>query len=102
MAGNRQRKSDRGGDLPVEINMTDLEGEERRDLEEEAGGIESGGDRHAVGTPLGGTASGGLAGTNVGDGSPEGVDLEGAMGSGIHDNGGERDTDETPAFGGSG
>jgi hypothetical protein len=42
-------------------------------------------DRYAAGTPGGGTASGGLAGTNYGDGSPDDVDLEDAMGSGIHD-----------------
>jgi len=44
-----------------------------------------GGDPHAVGSPGGGTAVGGLAGTNVGDGKPDGSDLEGAMGSGTFD-----------------
>lgn len=43
------------------------------------------GDSHAVGTPGGGTAVGGLAGTNIGAGEPEGADLEGAMGSGTFD-----------------
>ena len=40
------------------------------------------GDRHAAGTPGGGTAAGGLAGTNRGTGDPANADLEGAMGSG--------------------
>jgi RNA polymerase-binding transcription factor DksA len=42
-------------------------------------------DRHAVGTPGGGTAVGGLAGTNVGTGEPDSANLEGAMGSGTLD-----------------
>ena len=42
-------------------------------------------DRHAAGTPGGGTSMGGLAGTNVGAGEPDGPDLEGAMGSGTLD-----------------
>jgi hypothetical protein len=37
------------------------------------------GDRHAAGTPAGGTEVGGLGGTNVGEGEPENADLEGAM-----------------------
>src|SRR6516164_9192655 len=37
------------------------------------------GDRHAAGTPAGGTEVGGLAGTNVGDGDPENADLNEAM-----------------------
>jgi RNA polymerase-binding transcription factor DksA len=45
----------------------------------------AGGDPHAAGTPGGGTAVGGLAGTNVGIGEPEGHDLEGAMGSSTFD-----------------
>jgi hypothetical protein len=39
-------------------------------------------DEEAVGTPGGGTEVGGLAGTNVGDGSPENADLERAMAPG--------------------
>jgi RNA polymerase-binding transcription factor DksA len=42
-------------------------------------------DLHAVGTPGGGTAVGGLAGTNVGDGDPADAALEEAMGSGNFD-----------------
>jgi RNA polymerase-binding transcription factor DksA len=42
-------------------------------------------DSHAAGTPGGGTAIGGLAGTNIGTGEPEGDDLEEAFGSGTFD-----------------
>lgn len=47
--------------------------------------IPVGGDPHAVGSPGGGTAVGGLAGTNIGSGEPEDINLEGAMGSGTFD-----------------
>lgn len=43
------------------------------------------GDTHAAGTPGGGTAVGGLAGTNVGGGNPSNANLEQAMGSGNFD-----------------
>jgi hypothetical protein len=42
-------------------------------------------DVQAAGTPGGGSARGGLAGTNVGRGSPRGAKLERAMGSGKQD-----------------
>ena len=42
-------------------------------------------DLHASGTPGGGSALGGLAGTNVGGGEPDGEALESAMGSGSFD-----------------
>jgi len=61
-------------------------------------------DHHAAGTPGGGTSVGGLAGTNVGGGSPEGADLDEAMGSGTFDVAeaeGELDEDEPPAATGS-
>jgi RNA polymerase-binding transcription factor DksA len=41
----------------------------------------TGDDTHAAGTPGGGTAIGGLAGTNLGAGEPREADLEDAMGS---------------------
>lgn len=41
-------------------------------------------DRHAAGTPAGGTEVGGLAGSNVGDGSPRTGDLSEASASGTH------------------
>jgi hypothetical protein len=50
------------------------------------------GDEDAAGTPAGGTEVGGLAGSNVGDGSPENADLEEAMGSGVD----EYDDDVSP------
>jgi hypothetical protein len=62
---------------PKEITMTDLEaakGDARRHA-----------DIHAAGTPLGGTACGGLAGTNIADGDPDNADLENTAGSGVHD-----------------
>ncbi|MFL5245576.1 MAG: hypothetical protein ACJ8FY_26065 [Gemmataceae bacterium] len=40
------------------------------------------GDRHAAGTPAGGTEVGGLAGTNIDEGSPRNADLEQAMATG--------------------
>lgn len=43
------------------------------------------GDSHAVGAIGGGSAVGGLAGTNVGDGSPENADIDAAAGSGNFD-----------------
>jgi hypothetical protein len=43
------------------------------------------GDRHAAGTPGGGSAVGGLAGTNIDEGSPQNDDLEKHEGSGVED-----------------
>ncbi|HEX4130557.1 MAG TPA: hypothetical protein VHZ24_10965 [Pirellulales bacterium] len=43
------------------------------------------GDPHAVGETMGGGPLGGLAGTNVGDGSPENADIDAAAGSGDFD-----------------
>lgn len=57
------------------------------------------GDPHAAGTPGGGTAVGGLAGTNVGHGEPENADLERAFGSSGGDD--EEDAEElNTAYGG--
>lgn len=58
-------------------------------------------DIHAAGTPGGGTAVGGLAGTNVGDGDPGSADLQNAMGSGTFDDDSGDDEDELPAEAGS-
>ncbi|MCE9565304.1 MAG: TraR/DksA family transcriptional regulator [Planctomycetes bacterium] len=60
-------------------------------------------DRHAVGTPGGGTAIGGLGGTNSGDGDPDNTPLEEAMGSGNFDASNKAEEDEAgtgQAFGG--
>jgi hypothetical protein len=85
---------------PVEINFTDLgepdanlgTGQEERALDRP--------DIYAAGTPGGGSASGGLAGTNAGDGAPENADLEDAMGNGIDDRSGEEEDEEGVAYGG--
>ena len=55
------------------------------DREDNGGGTPGSplGDRHAQGTPAGGTAFGGLAGSNVDAGDPDNADLEGALGSGV-------------------
>jgi len=71
---------------PKEITLTDLEAEPKRDKARPQ-------DTHAAGTPGGGTAAGGLAGTNIDDGSPDNADLEGALGSGIRDT---EDGDDEP------
>lgn len=79
---------------PREIPMTDLgwspDGEEEN--------RRNGPDTHAAGTPGGGTACGGLAGTNIADGDPENADLEEALGSGIADTSGD-ETGRTPYAG---
>ncbi len=46
------------------------------------------------GAPAGGMASGGLGGTNAGDGSADDVDIESGFGVGIDDDSGDRDFDE--------
>jgi len=60
----------------------------RSGLPERIVGRDLGSDRddvQAAGTPGGGSAQGGLAGTNVGRGSPRGAKLERTMGSGKYD-----------------
>jgi hypothetical protein len=59
-------------------------------------------DSAAAGTPGGGLASGGLAGTNAPDGMPEGVELEEAMASGRRDHSGDRVATDEPQSGRSG
>jgi hypothetical protein len=58
------------------------------------------GDVHAAGTAGGGTAEGGLAGTNIAKGDPNNADLEGALGSGNHDVAIEEDDEDTVAYSG--
>lgn len=55
-------------------------GSPRRVVGKDLGGRTS--DKHAAGTPGGGSASGGLAGSNIGRGSPHEAILENAMGGG--------------------
>jgi len=78
--------------------MTDLDAVENDDDRGEASG-----DIHAAGTPGGGTAYGGLAGTNIGDGDPDNAPLEDALGSGVRENDESPDEDEEQeeAFGGT-
>ena len=59
-------------------------------------------DAFAAGTPGGGLALGGLAGTNAPYASAEDLDLEQAMGSGPRDNSGDRVADDEPQAGRSG
>jgi hypothetical protein len=94
-----KRRSKKGGeDKPVEIPMTDLNWP---DDSEENVPEEGAGDIYAAGTPGGGTASGGLAGTNVGHGDPDEADLEDALGNGEEDTAGE-DLDAPPYSGHAG
>jgi hypothetical protein len=61
------------------------------------------GDQHMQGAAGGGLASGGLAGTNKGDGSTDDVDIESGFGVGIDDDSGDRDfVENQPAGGRSG
>lgn len=57
-------------------------------------------DIHAAGTAGGGTAIGGLAGTNLGEGDPDDGDLEEAMGSGNYDQALDEDHEDTTAYSG--
>ncbi len=91
----RNKRASKG--IPREIPMTDLGWTEDGD---NSGAQRT--DTHAAGTPGGGAAAGGLAGTTYGDGDPENVeDLDNALGSGIHDTAGE-DTAQPPYAGPSG
>jgi hypothetical protein len=79
----------RAGKLPDELEP----GESSENTAEE---------QEAIGTPGGGTASGGLAGVNLGDGSPDEVDLGRAMRSGRFDHSGDTVDDGEPESGRSG
>lgn len=64
---------------------------------------ESGGSTHAIGTPGGGAAAGGLGGSNLGDGSPDDAkNLDDALASGIHDHVGDTIDDDEPQSGSAG
>ena len=78
---------------PAEINVTDLDKQDNPDRRRESQHRE---DIFAAGTPGGGAAAGGLAGTNVGDGDPDNADLENAMGSGTFDTDGDEERDQPP------
>jgi RNA polymerase-binding protein DksA len=59
-------------------------------------------DRGAIGTPGGGLAAGGLAGTNAPDGDAEAGELEEAMASGRSDHSGDREATDEPQSGRAG
>jgi RNA polymerase-binding transcription factor DksA len=78
-----------------EIPVTDLESDDRPGA--------AAGDVHAAGTAGGGTAVGGLAGTNIGEGEPRNEDLDAALGSGNFDQAIEgENSDEIPYSGPAG
>ncbi len=73
------------------------------DIESDAESPLPPGDVHAAGTPGGGTAVGGLAGSNAGHGDPDVADLQDAMGSGESDaREAHADSDHVPKSGRSG
>ena len=74
----------------------------RSDFAEESPRRPVTGDIHAAGTAGGGTALGGLAGTNIGHGDPAVHELQDAMGSGNHDAIEARGDDEVPKSGRAG
>jgi hypothetical protein len=57
-------------------------------------------DRHAAGEPGGGSAVGGLGGTNAGEGDPDDADLHDRLGSGIDDQDGPFEEGGGPPYGG--
>ena len=59
--------------------------DERPPNDESQGPGSAGGDVHAAGSTGGGSAVGGLAGTNVEEGAPDNADIEAAAGSGNFD-----------------
>ncbi len=74
---SRKRRRAASSTSNDEIPTPDLE----LDPAQRAGGA----DIHAEGTPGGGTAVGGLAGTNIGEGDPDEANLEAAAGSSEYD-----------------
>jgi DnaK suppressor protein len=83
--------------LAPEGDMSEYRGMDREaaftDLEVERDRSRSRNDQHAAGTPGGGGAHGGLAGSNDGNGDPNISELEDEMGSGFSDIGDARDDD---------
>ena len=98
LAKNRDVRSANTGSEPVPPGAT------RRafDREDNGGGTPAtpAGDRHAQGTPGGGSAVGGLGGTNIDEGSPQNADLEEAMVGEREDR--EEGEDQAPYAGPSG
>jgi RNA polymerase-binding transcription factor DksA len=93
--------------LAPEGEMNEFRGRDRdsrfTDLETKRDRGRSRSDQHAVGTPGGGGAHGGLAGSNEGNGDPNISELEDEMGSGFSDSADARDDDrDEPKSGRSG
>lgn len=93
--------------LAPEGDMSEYRGMDREaaftDLEVERDRGRSRNDQHAAGTPGGGGAHGGLAGSNDGNGEPNIAELEDEMGSGFSDIEDARDDDrDEPKSGRSG
>jgi hypothetical protein len=93
--------------LAPEGEMSEYRGMDREssftDLEVERDRGRSRNDQHAAGTPGGGGAHGGLAGSNDGNGEPNIAELEDEMGSGFSDVEDARDDDpDEPKSGRSG
>jgi len=87
---------------PEKVGGSGLRESFQSDIEAEADSPGDRADAHAAGTAGGGTAVGGLAGTNIGDGDPGNADLERAAGSGEYDVEIEEDGSDATAYGGSG
>lgn len=84
------RPSDRSGLKDLDQPFTDNASPRGQDHE----------DVHAAGTAGGGTAVGGLAGTNIGEGDPDDGNLEDAMGSGNYDQTLDDDHVDTSSYSG--
>lgn len=91
-----KRKTSRDEDSPAEISARHRPDEVPPNQRGPAGS--AGGDIHAAGSPLGGSAIGGLGGTNFGDGDPDNADIDAAAGSGSFDR--QFDADEEPGYSG--
>src|SRR2546425_6986616 len=95
-ASNRDTRSANTGSEPIPPGAT------RRAFDrEDNGGTTRAtplGDRHAQGTPGGGTSVGGLGGTNIDEGSPQNADLEEVMGAGTEDQ--DEGEGDTPPYAG--
>jgi hypothetical protein len=77
-------------------------GQRRDELAPGENGGTRGQDRGAAGTPGGGMAAGGLAGTNSAYAVPDGNELEEAMSAGIFDHSGDKVATDEPQSGRSG
>jgi len=89
----KSSQSKRSPQKPKEIPFTDLAADETGSRRR------ANSDTHAAGSAGGGLASGGLAGTNINDGSPDNADLENEFGSGELE--AQEESDESLGYGGA-